>query len=60
MNAEEIQQRAAAVARKVADFRALLRKSPALALLTAVAAGFAAGLVLRCLEKKPAAREDED
>jgi len=60
MNAEEIQQRAAAFARKVADFRAQLRRSPALALLTAVAAGFVAGLVLRCFERKPPTPKDED
>lgn len=60
MNAEEFQQRAAAVARKVADFRAQLRRSPGLALLTAVAVGFAVGLVLRGFERKPVERADAD
>lgn len=60
MDAEEIQQRAAAVARKLGDFRAKLRRSPGLALLTAVAVGFAVGLVLRGFERKPVERTDED
>ena len=60
MNAEEIQQRAAMAVRKLADFRAQLRRSPGLALLTAVAVGFAVGLVLRGFERKPVERVDED
>jgi multisubunit Na+/H+ antiporter MnhB subunit len=60
MNAEEIQQRAAMAVRKLADFRALLRKSPGLALLTAVAVGFAVGLVLRGFERKPVERTEGD
>ncbi len=60
MNAEEIQQRAAMAVRKLADFRAQLRRSPGLALLSAVAVGFAVGLVLRCFERKPVERVDED
>ena len=60
MDAQEIQQRAAAAARKVADIGAQLRRSPGLALLAAVAAGFLAGLVLRCFERKPVVRVDED
>ena len=60
MDAQEIQQRAAAAARKVADFGAHLRRSPGLALLTAVAVGFVAGLALRCFERRPEVRVDED
>lgn len=60
MDAQEIHERVAVAARRVGDFRAQLRRSPGLALLTAVAAGFLAGLLLRCFERKPGVQVDEE
>jgi hypothetical protein len=51
MEAADVKRAANVAWGTVRSVRQALRRSPALALITAVTAGFVAGLVLRCLEK---------
>ncbi len=59
MDAAEMQKRAKAIAGSVQDFGKRAFANPVSSLLTALAAGFLIGLVLRLFERPPREREEK-
>jgi hypothetical protein len=59
MDAAEMQKRAKALAGGIQDLGKRAFANPLSALLTALAAGFVCGLVLRLFERTPSEREEK-